>query len=168
VVNNSFRSLVNAHLRKATALLEHCKLIQQEQGSRLTQDALVESSLFQLHLTLMNFLREIAENYQVGKAENIFCTADLAAALQQIDKQPAELTEIQTSEQEGWLSELKAAYTAVISGESSNKSSAAIQPAGMIQTKQLGNETLNITRAEDWLNKTRELIERQREMMVEC
>jgi hypothetical protein len=167
-VNNSFRSRVNAHLRKAAALLEHSQAIQVEQGSRLTQDALVESSLFQLHLTLVNFLREIAANYQVENAEQIASVSDLATALLQVDKQPAELTEIETSEQEGWLAELKAAYAAVYKGEPSKKSGAGIQPAGMIQTKQLSDEDLNFSRAEDWLNKSRELIERQREMMVEC
>lgn len=167
-MNNAFRSSVNAHLRKAAALLEQCQTIQAEQGSRLAQDALVESSLFQLHLTLLNFLREIAVNYQVENAGHISSVNDLALALQQVDKQPAELAEIQTSEKEGWLAELKAAYAAVYSGGPSNKSAAALQPAGMIQTKQLSNEELNFSRAENWLNKSRELIERQREMMVEC
>lgn len=167
-MNNAFRSRVNAHLRKASALLEHSQAIQAEQGSRLTQDALVESSLFQLHLTLLNFLREIAANYQVENAEQIASVDDLATALLQVDKQPAELSEIQASEKEGWLAELKAAYAAVYKGGSSNKSVVGIQPSGTIQTKQLSDEDLNYSRAEDWLNKSKELIERQREMMVEC
>ena len=167
-MNNSFRSKVNAHLRKAAALLEHSRAIQVEQGSRLAQDALVESSLFQLHLTLLNFFREIAANYQVENADQIASVDDLADALLHVDKQPAELNEIQTSEKEGWLAELKAAYAAVYKGEPSKKSGAIIQPAGMIQTKQLSDEDLNFSRADNWLNKLRELIERQREMMVEC
>ena len=167
-MDNPYRSPVNGYLRKASALLESCLTLQEDAGSRLAQEALVEASLFHLHLTLVNFLREIAANYQAADAGQIQEIAQLARALNSIDKHPAELAEINTSAQEGWLSELMAGYSALVIGSGGKKAAVAVQQAGLIQTRQLSNNELNYARARTWLDKMRELVDRQREMMVEC
>jgi hypothetical protein len=163
-----FRGKVNAHLRKAEALLEQFKAVQADEGSRLTQDALIEGCSFQLQLAKRNFLREIAENYQSPEAAEIASAQDLAAALEKIDKLPAELSEILTSEQEGWMAQMQAAHSQLVSGSTAGKGSAALQSAGLIQTKELSSNDLDFARVESWLLNLKELVERQREMMVEC
>ena len=167
-MDNLYRSPVNGFLRKAAVLLESCFDLQEQAGSRLAQEALVEASLFHLHLALVNFLREIAENYQAEDSGHIQEVAELASALNKIDKHPAELAEINTSAEEGWLSELLSSYALLGSGSTRNKALPGVQQAGLIQTRQLSNNELSYARAQTWLDKMRELVERQREMMVEC
>ena len=152
-------------MRKASALLEQCQ--QNSGGSRLTQDALIEGCCFHLQLAKTNFLREIADNYQVPDAAQISSTTELAEALGKLDKIPQELSEIQTSQKEGWLAAMDAAYDELLSFSSSGKAS-AVQAAGQIQTKELHDNQLDYARVESWVNDLKELVERQREMMVEC
>lgn len=161
-----FTGAVNAHLRKALALVEQCQALRSSDGSRLTQEALIEGSCFQLQLAKTNLLREIAENYQSPDAAQINSSDDLAAALSAIDKAPQELTEIQVSQQEGWMGAMDSAYAALISNAKVGK--AAVQSAGLIQTKQLNSNELDFAGVESWANNLKELVDRQREMMVEC
>lgn len=162
-----FIGAVNAHLRKATALIEQCQSLRSVDGSRLTQDALVEGCCFQLQLAKINFLREIAENYQVPDFSSITTTAELAEALARLDKVPQELSEIQVSQQEGWLGTMDTAYAALFSSEKVSKAG-AVQTVGQIQTKELSSNELDFALVTFWAKNLKELVDRQREMMVEC
>lgn len=164
-----FRGKVNGHLRKATALLEQYQAVRSDQGSRLTQDALLEACCFELQLTLVYLLREIAENYQVSNADNISSGDELAAALGSMDKTPQEVLEIQTLQSEGWLSRLESAYLQLFRAESKSAQAVRQAPAGgLIQSKTLDQNALDYSLLNEWVNNFRELIDRQREMMVEC
>lgn len=168
-MSGTFRGAVNGHLRKASALLEQCQTQQSEGGSRLTQDALIEGCCFHLQLAKINFLREIADNYQIADAALISDTSELASALSAADKFPAELSEIQTSQQEGWLKAMDSAYNQLLAFKgSAAKSAPAVQTAGLIQTRELANTDLDFSSVQVWTNNLKELVERQREMMVEC
>jgi len=167
-VSNPFRNQVNGHLGKARWLLESLKSSQEEAtSSRLGQAALQESCAHQLQLVLQKFLREIAENYQLPNAGQIQNSQDLEAALLAADKSPAELAEIRTSQSEGWLGQMDRAFQR-IGSPSSSASSSLVQSAGMIQTKSLDSTDLDAGSLELWYYNLRELVDRQREMMVEC
>lgn len=161
-----FTGAVNAHLRKASALIQQCQALRNSDGSRLAQEALIEGACFQLQLAKTNLLREIAENYQAPDAAQITNSDDLAAALLAIDKAPQELSEIQISQQEGWMGKMDSAYDALVSSAKVGK--AAVQSAGLIQTKQLKSNELDFAGVESWAKNLKELVDRQREMMVEC
>jgi len=83
------------------------------------------------------------------------------------DKSPAELAEIRTSQSEGWLGQMDRAFQR-IGSPSSSASSSLVQSAGMIQTKSLDSTDLDAGSLELWYYNLRELVDRQREMMVEC
>lgn len=162
-----FRGKVNAHLGKARWLLQSLKASRQESdSSRVGQAALQESCAYQLQLTLENFLREIAENYQLANPEQVQSSTDLEQALLAADKSPAELAEIRTSQSEGWLGQMNRAFQQI--GKASSASSPTIQMTGMIQTKSLESTDLDASNLELWFNNLKELVDRQREMMVEC
>lgn len=166
-MTNVWRQAVNAHLRKATALIELQQTGNQTQLSRLAVEALSEAALLQLRLAYVAFMREIAENYQAPDAAAISSSAALSNSLGRMDKQPAELNEIVSSEQEGWLRPMLASWSRVGQLPQTAGSKPAA-PIGMIQTRQLDETSLDIERLENWLLRLRELVERQREMMVEC
>lgn len=165
--SNPYRGQVNAHLGKARWLLQSLASSQEDSASsRLGQAALQESCAYQLQLALQNFLREIAENYQLPNADQIQSSADLERALAAADKAPAELAEIRTSQSEGWLGQMNRAFQQI--GKANSSSSSSVQMVGMIQAKALDSTDLDAKSLELWFSSLKELVDRQREMMVEC
>ena len=171
-MNNPFRSPVNAHLRKASVLAGLYAEAINSSGSRLTQSALMEGCVFHQHLAFINFLREIGENYQVTNAANLNSLMELKSALDQINKTPAELKEVINLTEQGWLSDLIKTYQSLIQGDNlqANKQKLQVQThsAGLIQTKQLEENDADFSRIWQWNDYLKELIDRQREMMIEC
>lgn len=163
-MNNIWRQPVNAHLRKASALLE---LV--EPGiAPLTRAGLVEAALFHLNLALSYFLREIAENYQVPESGAIQVADDLSKALARIDKQPPELNEILVAANKGWIRDMHRAWQKLHNYSAKSASGLAMPATSLIQTRQLSDDELNQEQMQTWTARMRELVERQREMMVEC
>ena len=171
-MNNPFRSPVNAHLRKASVLAGLYLDSVNSSGSRLTQSALMEACVFHQYLVFINFLREIGENYQVANAANLNSLKELKNALDQINKTPAELKEVVSLAQQGWLSDLIKTYESLIRGDnlqtSKQKTPVQTHSAGLIQTKQLEENDADSSRIGQWNDHLKELVDRQREMMVEC
>ena len=166
-MNNPWRQPVNAHLRKAGALAELAR--RDAAGlSRLATEALLEASLLQLVFAIRAYLNELAENYQCAAAGSISSPAELQQALQAMDKQPAELNEILIADSEGWLKELYATHSRI--GQHNPGGAAPVRQArpGLIETRQVKAGELDCDSLEQWLTRVKELVERHREMMVEC
>lgn len=166
-MNNPWRQQVNASLRKASLL---CDLAERDGAelSRLGSEALLEASLLQLGFTLRAYFNELAENYQCAAAGNIGNLDQLQQALLDVDKQPAELNELLVARRESWLGQLLAAHDRI--GQLKAASGGSVQQVrpGLIETRQVQAGELDFDSLQAWLQRFRELLDRHREMMVEC
>jgi hypothetical protein len=85
---NPYLSIVNQRIFFCDLLLQQGKL--SGLGLPRLEDALCQSALYQLEGAYGFYLREIAASYQYKEAENISSAQALVAALESMNKNPAE------------------------------------------------------------------------------
>lgn len=164
--HNPWRQPVNAHLRKAQALVA-LAVQQVDQVSRLTSEALLEGAIWQLDRALVAYYNELAENYQCPEAGQLNGLDQLRQALGALDKQPAELNELQIAHNEGWIARFLAAQLKIKKLKSAAATAVQMPRPGAIDTRQIDVDELDAEQVQGWCLRLRELVERQRELMVE-
>ncbi|MFA5548968.1 MAG: DUF6586 family protein [Porticoccaceae bacterium] len=136
-------------------------------GDPRRQQLAGESLLFQLRLAYHFHLRDIAASYQCRDVSGVNDAASLARALEAIDKSPAEAREIDTlaSSPGSWLNRLLVAWEQAFAPP--EMGSSAIQE-GLIPVARVEMEMLDAATLGAWHRALTELVERHREVMVEC
>jgi len=167
---NPYLSAVNEKLlyaRLLSGLLGDCRQVHLAR-------ALCQSIVAQLVLAYRCHLKEIAGNYHARRPEAVTTVALLVAALESVDKHPAEASELQDLEarQSSWLAELLRAWSG-IEGETPPATSVSgdeamnlipLQPVDPLA------KTIPLTEVSvrNWLALLDELVQRHRETMFEC
>lgn len=182
---NPYLSAVNQKLFFCNLLLKQDKLASQEsrkeKQSVHLELALYQSALYQLEVGYRHYLREIAATYQFKTPEILSTAEELASALSSINKHPAEAQEILglLEQNNSWLSTLLVAYQQL-----SSLSPQAISPQeklpqqadtsfdsqiAVVEVKQL-DECIELSHKTltNWHESFVEMVNRHRELMVEC
>lgn len=131
------------------------------------QQLVAESLLFQLRLAYHFHLGHVAASYQCADSGAVASAGDLVRALEALDKSPAEAREIETlaATRGSWLNGLLAAWEQAFSPPDS---AGAASGEGLIPVTQVVVEALDQETLGAWLRALTELVERHREVMVEC
>lgn len=150
------------------------------QSSTQLEEALCQSALYQLEAAYGQYLREIAATYQFKSPETVSSAESLATALFSINKHPAEAQEILSllEQKNSWLSQLLNAHKSLSSISSQlatpSASNSAVSgsnnsPIAVVEVKQLDDiDTLGYELLMNWHKAFVEMVNRHREMMVEC
>lgn len=133
---------------------------------------LQESLLLQLHLACRFHLRHIADQYRCREPEAVDSPADLLQQLDAIDKAPGEAGEIQMLEHDprSWWSRIDASWRHCFHIGGQGKAGEAMLDAGdrvPLVTVDVA-EDFNVDLGRRWLADLTEMVERHREVMVEC
>lgn len=171
---NPYIGLVNAQL---LAVRHHLGLLAEETNSnlRLRNRGVLESSVWHLKRGYQYYLWEVGANYQLKSMEDCADANGLAKELTKADKHPGEASELLALEKKGWIADLLAAWVSISStSESGGAVSSAVTKAPSIDPEGLVLVNLD-DRPPDlssdvisgWLSVFKELIDRQRALMVE-
>ncbi len=166
---NPYVTVVNQRHYFARLLLEKCHPAEDPHGH--AGQALTQSAVYQLEAAYRSHLRAIAFEYRCADPENIVTVQHLVSALRAVDKHPAEAAELDNLEgdDQSWLFALLTAHAA-LTGSRAVDAAAGIEKLG-ISLKDVTNgreQGLSADRVEEWLSAFDELVNRHREMMVEC
>ena len=166
---------MNPYLSVVNQRLFFCKLLLQQEkmtdiGLPKLEEALCQSALYQLQGAYSFYLREIAVSYQFRTPETISSVEDLAAALASINKHPAEAQEINglVENNASWLARMLSAYQQLSSLPEQGEPTDLGRSLGLIDVTQVNDDALNARQLSAWQAALTEMIERHREMMVEC
>lgn len=182
---NPYLSAVNQKLFFCNLLLKQDKLASQEsrkeKQSAHLETALCQSALYQLEVGYRHYLREIAATYQFKTPEILSSAEELASALSSINKHPAEAQEILglLEQHSSWLSKLLGAHKQ-LSSISAQILSPEVKPPqqtdisfdsqiAAVEVKQLDEcVELSFQTLTNWYESFVEMVNRHRELMVEC
>lgn len=141
-------------------------------SSAQLEEALCQSALYQLETAYGHYLREIAATYQFKSPETVSSAESLADALSSINKHPAEAQEIQSllEQKRTWLSQLLNSHKRLSTVSSQLVTPpASNSPIAVVEVKQLDDvETLGYELLSSWHKSFVEMVNRHRELMVEC
>ena len=177
---NPYLSAVNQKLFFCNLLLKQDKLASQEsrkeKQSGHLEIALCQSALYQLEVGYRHYLREIAATYQFKAPEILSTAKELASALSSINKHPAEAQEILglLEQNNSWLSTLLGSHQQLSTLSPQVKSSeqtdtlfdsqiAVVEVKQLDECVELSHKTLT-----NWHQSFVEMVNRHRELMVEC
>lgn len=177
---NPYLSAVNQKLFFCNLLLKQDKLASQEsrkgKQSVHLELALCQSALYQMEVGYRHYLREIAATYQFKTPETLSTAEELASALSSINKHPAEAQEILglLEQNNSWLSTLLVAYQQLSSLSPQEKlpqqSNASFDSQiAVVEVKQLDEcMELSYQTLTNWHESFVEMVNRHRELMIEC
>ncbi len=137
------------------------------------QQALLQGAVLHLHCALGFYLMEIAETYQCADPDSIVEIEGLAAALEAVDKTPAESRELQhlAATPGSWLYRLKDCHGALLRVRNApagpQEQDGDLIPAVAIADREDWS-LLEYSDVGEWLRAFNEMVDRQREVMVEC
>lgn len=169
-------SQVNQKLFFARTLLEQAEQgVPASKGGRLghLEQALCQSVVFQLECAYRQHLREVADIYQCADPDIIATVEQLASALKAVDKHPAEATEMLNLEQQpqSWLWQLLKTWQLFQLLPQMSATADIASPIAVMQVSPGDRDVLPPLTPEvarSWLLALEELVERHRELMVEC
>ncbi len=165
MVVSTYLSAVNQKLLFARQLLSHADSKKsQQQGTALSQSVAV-----QLHQAWLWHCRNVAETYKLQELDCVDCANTLVELLAGQGKTPSEATELQNlqNDPESWLSELLNAHQHIYLLPTIRKAEMDVDRLPMIVIDAPEAVDWSIERAQFWLSNLQELVERQREMMIE-
>ena len=171
---SSYLSVVNQKLFFCKILLKQGlpkKETDEESQSVHLEIALCQSALYQLECAYGHYLRVIAETYQYNLAEHITTVDELSSALAGMNKHPGEAQEIQSlfEDSQSWLFQMLSAYQQLSLLPTQAASVAHASPIGVVEVKQLDDRiALDYQQLKEWQNSFVEMVNRHREMMLEC
>ncbi len=166
---NIYLSAVNQKLYYSKLLLKQSR---PDVGNMpLLQEALYQSALYQLECGYRHYLREVATTYQFKSPESIAVIEDLVAALSSINKHPAEAQEMASLEAnpESWLNQMLAAHQQLSTLPQNDSKTTQSSPIAVVQLNQqdervvFGEQELS-----EWQRAFEEMVDRHRELMIEC
>lgn len=131
--------------------------------------AIAQSIVVQLHQAWLWHCCNIAESYKLKEPQSVTDGNALVVLLAEQGKCPGEATELQTLENEphSWLSELLNAHGHIYRLPVVRKAEMDVDRLPIIALDAPTNIEWSLERVELWLQNLQELVERQREMMVE-
>lgn len=167
---------MNAYLSVVNQKLFFCKLLLRQGIAEESQPihlelALCQSALYQLECAYHHYLREIATTYQFNSAESINSVEELASALESIKKHPGEAQEILSLLQadRSWLSQMLSAYQQLSLLPMPGNNATHSSPIAVVEVNQDdGIPGLNYQQLDVWHKAFVEMVDRHRELMVEC
>lgn len=162
---SSYLSAVNQKLLFSRQLLSNADSKKsQQQGAALCQSVAV-----QLHQAWLWHCRAVAESYKLKTLDSVSCANTLVDLLAEQGKTPGEATELQNlqNDSESWVSEMLKAHNYVYRLPTIRKAEMDIDRLPMIAVDAPEMVDWSLTRAQIWLHNMQELVERQREMMIE-
>ncbi len=165
---NPYLALVNQKRYFADLLLQQAALAA---GNRPLQQALLQGAVLHLDDGLRCYLAEIAAAYQCRTPDAVADPQGLMAALQAQGKCPGEAAEIDNlaRDQHTWLGQLRSCRQALCRPSQQG----AQQPRGGDHIAALSTDAsydwslLAVEQVRAWLAACNEMVERQREVMVE-
>jgi hypothetical protein len=164
-VLSSYLSAVNQKLLFARQLLSRADAKKnQQQDTVLTQSVAV-----QLHQAWLWHCRNVAETYKLQELDSVNCANTLAELLAGQGKTPSEATELQNLQNDprSWLSELLKAHHYIYQLPTIRRAEMDVDRLPIFSLDAPEVVDWSLERAQLWLNNMQELVERQREMMVE-
>lgn len=167
---SQFVSAVNQKQYYAGLLLEKCLPDDDAHGHAAI--ALAESALYQLESAYRCHLRSVAEGYRCPDPAAVNTVEQLARALEAIDKHPAEAVEMFNLEQDeqSWLFQVLKAHEGMTSVVAASEGRASIEKSGISlrEVSAEGEFGLSVDLLRQWLAAFAEIVDRHREMMIEC
>lgn len=168
---STYLSAVNQKLLFARQLLTGVSLIDANAGKSSAQHstALTQSVAVQLHQAWLWHCRNVAETYKLQELEAVECADTLVELLAEQGKTPGEATELQNLQNDpsSWVSELLKAHRYIYLLPTIRKAEMDVDRLPLIAVDAPDVVDWRVERAHLWLRKMHELVERQREMMVE-
>jgi hypothetical protein len=164
-VLSTYLSAVNQKLLFARQLLSGVDAKKaQGQGAVLSQSVAV-----QLYQAWLWHCRNVAETYKLKELDSVDCANTLVELLAAQGKTPGEATELQNlqNDPQSWLSELLKAHRYIYLLPTIRKAEMDVDRLPMISLDAPEVVDWSVERAQLWLDRMLELVERQREMMVE-
>ena len=163
-VVTTYLSAVNQKLLFARQLLSQVDAKTAQQDTALTQSVAV-----QLHQAWLWHCRNVAETYKLQELDAVECANTLVDLLAEQGKTPGEATELQNlqNDSQSWLSELLKAHDHVYRLPTIRKAEMDVDRLPLIAVDAPEVVDWSAERANLWLANMQELVERQREMMVE-
>jgi len=134
------------------------------------QRGLIEGALLHLNQARLFYLSEVAEMYQCPQPEAARTPKTLAEQLASISKFPAEANELValSEDKNSWYAQVtRCAQFLALAPKRLNSSSASLIKALDVDAEDAGPE-LSVASLKAWLDSFVELVERHREVMVEC
>lgn len=169
MAQSSYLSAVNQKVLFATQLLAAVKTNNSHQT-----EALVQSVALQLYQAWHWHLCDVATIYKLADPQLVIDADALVAMLEAEGKCPAEAVEMQylTADSNSWVSELFNAHAQlsrlpVIRRAEMDADRLPMIAVDAVSAEGLRNVEWTVLAAENWLGKLSELIDRQRDMMVE-
>ena len=165
---STYLSAVNQKRLFAALLIEQAR---QAGGNRHLRQSLLQGAVLQLHLAVQFYLGEIAATYQSREAASADTARALVTLLAGIGKTPQEASEVLTLENDGdsWMGQLQACYRSLVVPP---QVVAVREDDDRIATLSCGDAEdwahLDPDQVNGWLLACNEMVERQRETMVEC
>ena len=162
---SSYLSAVNQKLLFARQLLAQAdSKTGQQQGTALAQSVAV-----QLNQAWLWHCRNVAETYKLQELDLVVCANTLVELLAAQGKTPGEATELQNLQNnpDSWLCELLKAHQYIYRLPTIRKAEMDVDRLPMIAVDAPEVVDWSLERAEIWLSRMQEVVERQREMMVE-
>ena len=166
-VVTTYLSAVNQKLLFARQLLTH---VSESNPKKAQHDTvLTQSVAVQLRQAWLWHCRNIAENYKLQELDAVDCADSLVELLAAQGKTPGEATELQNlqNDPDSWLSELLKAHQHIYRLPTVRKAEMDVDRLPMIALDAPEVVDWSLERAKLWLSNMQELVERQREMMVE-
>ena len=166
---NAWTSLVNQKLFFARLLLEQIDKLDDRFGH--IEMAICQSAVYQLECGYRHHLREVAATYQSRSADAIITVEQLVAELESIDKHPAEAQEMLNLEQQKgtWLNQLLSVWRSFANHPEPEAREDNASPIPLMQVSQQSKlPALDVTGVQAWLDAMHEMVDRHRELMVEC
>ena len=175
---HSHLSLVNQKLGFATVTLSPLENLTEMEAGKLSlvQKATCESVLLHLYTAFHFYLRELAESNGIKNPETIDSLQALVTALNQLERQPSEVIELQdlAAYQGGWLNSFLRQYEGVFKSPPKETEKKSFGTENFIELVDLTEQqeesldkALNIGSLKYWLNEFKSLVLRQRETGAE-
>lgn len=164
-VVSSYLSAVNQKLLFARQLLSQAgSKSNQQQGAAVTQSVAV-----QLHQAWLWHCRCVADTYKLKELDSVECANTLVDLLAEQGKTPGEATELQNLQNDpnSWLNELLKAHRYIYQLPTIRKAEMDVDRLPMVSLDAPEVVDWSLERAQLWLKNMQEVVERQREMMVE-
>lgn len=160
-------SAVNQKLLYARQLLA---IARDAQGQKHLATALVQSIVLHQWLAWRWHLQDVAATYKLSDIERVDSADRLKKLLLEQGKTPAEATELfdLESDTDSWVSELQSAYRELFKLPATQRAEMDINrlPVVVVDNNNVPIDW-NLNQIGGWQQRLQELIERQREMMVE-
>lgn len=165
---NPYMGWVNMQM---VSVRHHLALLVEPQNvnERLKNQGVLESAAWQLARAYRFYLYEIGANYHIAAPEKYHTAHQVAEALEAIGKHPGEATELVQLSENGWVSELLFSVSESETSLSSSTSVSKTVNANQLAILDLDKNRSSISKEviSDYLDKFKELIDRQREVMQE-